>query len=97
MHNISVPTPNANNCIEYYHRKVVHVCTFNNPSVNKNRGKKAVSSPLDPWQTCSFRHQLDFSGKHSAMLQLLQEDYSLARYSNLQPIELGCRGENENV
>ena len=43
-----------------------------------------------PWQIRSFRHQLNFSGKHSAMLQLLllREDYSLtfpllsiARYS----------------
>ena len=27
-----------------------------------------------PWQTCSFQCQLDFSGKHSATLQLLSED-----------------------
>ena len=32
---------------------------------------------LTPWQTCWFRHQLGFSGKHSATLQLLHEDYSL--------------------
>ena len=45
----------------------------------------AVSSPLDRskrfmphrQQTCSFRHQLDFSGKNSATLQLLCEDYLL--------------------
>ena len=30
-----------------------------------------------PWQTCSFRHNLKVSGKHSAILQLLREDYSL--------------------
>ena len=29
------------------------------------------------WQTCSFRNQLDFSGKHSVMPQLLCEDYLL--------------------
>ena len=29
-----------------------------------------------PWQTCSFQGHLNFSGKHSAMLQLLREDYS---------------------
>ena len=44
-----------------------------------------------PWQTCSFRHQLNFSGKHLATQQLLREDYSvtfpppsIARYSFLQ-------------
>ena len=44
----------------------------------------AVSSPpgcskglhFTPWQTCSFQRHLDFSGKHSAMLQLLHEDVS---------------------
>ena len=64
----------------------------------------AVSNPLDRskrftlhlWQTCLFRHQLDFSGKNSAMLQLLHEDYSLtfpllsiARCSYIQLRELG--------
>ena len=29
-----------------------------------------------PWQTCSFRNHLDFSGKHSATLQLLCKDFS---------------------
>ena len=41
-----------------------------------------VSIPLDhsnrshftSWQTCSFRHQLHFSGKHSATLHLLRND-----------------------
>ena len=56
----------------------------------------AVSSPLDrskrftlsPWQTCSFRHQLGFSGKHSSHAAIMRENYSLtfpplsiARYS----------------
>ena len=44
----------------------------------------SVSSPLDsskrftvtPWQTSPFQHQLDLSGKHSVMLNLLSEDYS---------------------
>ena len=30
-----------------------------------------------PWQTCSFRHQLDFSGKHSSDPAIRHEDYSL--------------------
>ena len=34
-----------------------------------------------PWQTCSFQHQLDFSGKQSATLQLLRVD-SLFKYVN---------------
>ena len=44
----------------------------------------AVSSPLDrskrftlflPWQTCSFRHQLDSSGKHSCHAAITHKDY----------------------
>ena len=30
-----------------------------------------------PWQACSLRHQLDFSGNNSAMQQRLREEYSL--------------------
>ena len=30
-----------------------------------------------PWQTCSFRHQLDFSGKHSSHAAITREDYSI--------------------
>ena len=75
-----------------------------------------VSSPLDrsksftlflPWQTCSFRHQLGFSWKHSnhVAITCVTVDYSLifpqvssiARYSFIQLSELGCRGENENA
>ena len=45
----------------------------------------AVSSPLDNSkrvtlhlrQTCSFRHQLDFYGKHSSHATITHEDYSL--------------------
>ena len=59
----------------------------------------AVSSPLDrskrftlflPWQTCSFRHQLGFSGNHSSHAAITRNDYSLtfpplstARYSSI--------------
>ena len=57
---------------------------------------------FNPWQTCLFQHQLDFSGKHSAMLQLLCEDYafrypplSVARSSFIQLSELRQRGVNK--
>ena len=30
-----------------------------------------------PWQTCSFRHQLDVSGKHPSHAAMTREDYSL--------------------
>ena len=68
-----------------------------------------VSSPWDcskcftlhPWQTCSFQGHFDFSGKHSAMLQLLCEHYSfrypplsVARYSFIQLVELWQHGVN---
>ena len=50
-----------------------------------------------PWQTCSFRHQLDVSGKHSGHAAIRREDYSLtfpplyvARFSFIQLSELGC-------
>ena len=59
---------------------------------------------VTPWQTCSFRHQLDFSGKHSSHAAITSEDYSLtfpplsiSRYSFIQLSELGHRGENENA
>ena len=74
----------------------------------------AVSSLLDrskrftlflPWQTCSFRHQLDFSGKHSSHSAIAHEDYSLVIISttissqvlNTQLGELGhrCRQSKE--
>ena len=69
-----------------------------------------VSTPWDcskcftvySWQTCSFQHQLDFSGNYSATLQLLQEDYSftsaslpVARCSFIQLSELWQRGVNK--
>ena len=67
----------------------------------------AVSGPWDcsfralnftPWQTCSIQRHIDFSGKHSAMLQLLHEDryphMSVARYSFIQLNELWQCGMN---
>ena len=72
----------------------------------------AVSSPWDcskrftihPWQTCSFQHHFDFSGKHPATLQLLREDirsdfhlcmWPGRAYSFIQLSELLQRGMNE--
>ena len=88
-------------------------------SCKKRKGRKgvflysAVSSPLDCskrftlfllLQTCSFRHQLGFSGKHSSHAAITCNDYSLtspppfiARYSFIQLSQLGHRGENENA
>ena len=74
----------------------------------------AVSRPLDrskrftlflPWhynETCSLRHQLEFSGKHSSHAAITRNDYSptfpsITRYSFIQLSELGCHGENENA
>ena len=73
----------------------------------------AVSSPLDrskrftlflPWQTCSFRHQLGFSWKHSSHAAITRKHYSLpftplsiARYSFIQLSRLRRREENENA
>ena len=49
-----------------------------------------------PWQTYSFRHQLNFSGKHSSHAAITREYYSLtfpplyvAGHSVIQPSELG--------
>ena len=70
----------------------------------------AVSSPWDCskhftlhlQQTCSFQRHFDFSGKHSAMLQLLHEDcsfrypsLSVARYLFMQLSELWQSGMYE--
>ena len=74
----------------------------------------AESSPLDrsksftlflPWQTCSFRHQLGFSGKHSSHAAIVQRQFtytscpplSIARYSFIQLSRLRRREENENI
>ena len=52
-----------------------------------------------PLQTSAFHHQIDFSGKHAAMLQLPCEDYSLSMtvYSFIHLSELNPYGENENA
>ena len=54
-----------------------------------------------PWQTCSFWHQLGFSGKHSATIHTARRLYSfifpllsIARYSFIQLSELSYQGEN---
>ena len=58
----------------------------------------ALLDELYRWQTCSIEQHLDFSGKHSALLQLVCEDIliypplSIARYSIIQLTELEqCR------
>ena len=60
---------------------VIYVIKY---QLHKGKGKflySAVSSPLDlskrftlilPWQTCSFRHQLGFSWKHSSHAAIAQ-------------------------
>ena len=61
---------------------------FQHSAINRKRYVlySAVSSPLDhskrftlflPWQTCSFRHQLGFSWKHSSYAAITRDDYSL--------------------
>ena len=55
-----------------------------------------------PKQTCSFRHQLDFSGKHSSHAAITRDDYSptplsIARDSFIQLSRLRHRRENENA
>ena len=55
-----------------------------------------------PWQTCSCQRHFDFSGKHSATLQLVRDDYafrypslSVARYSFIHLSELWQCVKNE--
>ena len=62
----------------------VSMCMATTPA-DKGKGTflySAVSSPLDrsqlftlflPWQTCSFRHQLDFSSKHFSHAAITHE------------------------
>ena len=64
-----------------------------------------IALHFTPWQTCSFRHQLAFSWKHSSHAAITSEDYSLifpplsiiAKYSFIQLIRLRRREENENA
>ena len=88
-----------------------------NPDAKVGVACRAVSSPLDrsecftlhppphlPRQTCSFQHQLRFSGKHFRQAAIMRNDYSLkfpppstVRYSFIQLSELGHHGENEDA
>ena len=65
-------------------------------------GTAKSALPFTPWHTCSFQHHFDFSGKHSATLQVLREGHSfrypsmsVARYSFIQLSELQQSGMNE--
>ena len=52
------------------------------------------------WQTCSIRHQLDFSGKYSTMLQLCAKtihSHSTTVYSHVLFYTTECAEENENA
>ena len=63
-----------------------------------------VSTPLDRsrrfilhiWKTCSFRHQVNFSGKHSSHAAITRED-QITHISTTARSELGHRGESENA
>ena len=64
--------------------------------------KSPFPTELTQKSTIQMRHKLDLSGKHSARLQLLREDYSLTfpplsitRYSLIQPSQLGRCGEEK--
>ena len=56
-----------------------------------------------PWQTCSFRQQLDFSWKHSSHIPITRQEHSftfptqsIARYSFAQLSELGRQWREKN-
>ena len=99
----------------YFHRSIYfkgHVRLKDN-GFCKGKGMFLYSAVSSPWdcskrftlhsqQTCSFHCHFDFSGKHSAMLELLREDYSfrysplsVARYSFTQLSELWQRGKSK--
>ena len=57
-----------------------------------------------PWLTCCFRHQLDFSGKHSSPAAITSQYFSfifpplsIAKYSIIRRSQLGHCGENNNA
>ena len=62
------------------------------------RWSSQITLQFTRWQTCSFRHQLDFSGKHARHAVITtRKDNSLtfpplyiARYSFIQLSELGA-------
>ena len=77
------------------------------PSREKREIRSAQSVlHFTPWQTCSFQLHLNFSGKRSATLQVLHEEYSLTyrfcvHYTTLQkkklfvPSSLGTKPLNQ--
>ena len=75
---------------------------FNAVSSSFARSKRFTPHP---WHTCSFRHQLDFSGKYSTIPTAMKSEdvsfifppLSISRYSIIQLSQLGRRGENENA
>ena len=86
--------------------QAAHVCVFCKGKGKKGKGMflySAVSSPLDrsnsftlflPWQTCSFRHQLGFSWKHSSHAPTTTRStfppISIVRYSFIQLSDRGA-------
>ena len=59
------------------------------PVLRTAQSASHLTPPL-PRQTCSFQHQLDFSGKHSAMLQLPRRLFTYVQHCPLlgtQPCE----------
>ena len=42
---------------------------------NLDPALKALYAFCPPWQTCSFRHQLGFSGRHSSYAAITHNDY----------------------
>ena len=84
------------------HIQCIHVCMSTKVKVVLH---SAVSSPSDrskryplvglPWQTCSFRDELGFSGKHSSHAAITRLNHShfhnciMARYSFIQLCQQG--------
>ena len=77
-------------------KKKVRVCFY----IAHNPVSTTAQSALHftPWQTCSFWHQLDFSGKHYSRAAIMCNDYSLifptpslTRYSFVQLSQLGSQ------
>ena len=74
-----------------------HICKKESSYIARDPVLRTAQSALrfTHWQTCSFQCHFNFSGKHSATLHLLHEDYSFtypslcfARYSFIQLSEL---------
>ena len=43
-------------------------------SIQSSGPLKALYTFCPPWQTCSFRHQLGFDGKHSSQAAITHQD-----------------------